>query len=92
MLTVAPGGNNLETIFSVPINTYYYYYCNLWKYRIPRHMMCQHKEEPRVKLIILKMGKGKQNMEFSKLRREGDYNSNMLKLKEKIHNLTVVRS
>ena len=66
-------------------------YCNLWLYRIPRHMMRQHKAEPRVKLI-LKMGKSKQNMEFSKLRREGDYNSNILKLKEKNHNLTVVRS
>lgn len=65
-------------------------YCGEWQYRIPRHMERKHKSEQRVE-NILKLGKTERNQEFAKLRTEGDYQSNIERIKHKNYNLTVVR-
>ena len=65
-------------------------YCGQWQYRIPRHKERKHKSEQRVE-NILKLGKTERNQEFAKLRTEGDYQSNIERIKHKNYNLTVVR-
>ena len=67
-------------------------YCKYWGYRIARHMERKRKNEPRVANIMKIQSKPKKNKEYAKLRKEGDYASNIKRLKDKNFNLTVVRN
>ena len=58
---------------------------------LSRHFIRKHRNEPRINKV-LSLGKKRRDAEFANLRREGDYSSNIMKLKENNYDLTVVRN
>ena len=66
------------------------YYCQEWIYRLPRHLKLKHKKEDNV-VAILKLSRKQQNVEFAKLRWQGDFEANMKEVRHGDNLLAVVR-
>ena len=66
------------------------YFCKQWVYRIPHHLRFNHKKEDKV-IVILKQSRKQQNIEFTKLRRLGDFEANMEKVRGGENLVAVVR-